>query len=363
MGVSNIELVGKTTYDITDEKLADAYQKKDIEVLESLGSQSYEEVVLYADGSLRNIILNKAIFTDDNGAPIGIVGVMTDITDKIEAGKLKQSINEILEIDKKKTEFLANISHELRTPLNVIFGSVQLMELYLSDNVYANSKGKFIKNIAITKQNCYRLLRLVNNIIDTSKIDAKAFGLHLKNCNIVSVVEEITLSVSDYTESKGINLVFDTDKEEIVMACDDEKIERILLNLLSNAIKFTPKGGEISVNIHYNDNSLCIKVEDNGIGIPEDKQSQIFQRFCQIDELLTRQHEGSGIGLSLVKSLVEMHGGTIEFESKIGIGTSFIINLPYKKVEDEKEQYNTYAKQTHIEKINVEFSDIYSIGS
>lgn len=370
MGVSNIDLVGKTTYDITDAKLADTYQKKDIEVLGSLGSQSYEEVVLFADGSLRNIILNKAIFTDENGAPIGIVGVMTDITDKIEAGKLKQSIVEkeqvidkILENDKVKTEFFSNISHELRTPLNVILGSTQLMELYLKSD-YANSKERVKRNIAIMKQNCYRLSRLVNNIIDISKIDAKAFEIHLKNCNIVSVVEEITLSVSDYIESKGINLVFDTDIEEKIMACDEEKIERILLNLLSNAIKFTPQCGEILVNVNDRDNGLCIKVKDNGVGIPENKQSMIFQRFCQIDEILTRQHEGSGIGLSLVKSLVEMHGGTITFESKVGIGTSFIINLPYKKVDEEEEvQYNTYVKQAHIEKINVEFSDIYSMGS
>ncbi|OGO77412.1 MAG: hypothetical protein A2Y23_08395 [Clostridiales bacterium GWB2_37_7] len=213
------------------------------------------------------------------------------------------------------------------------------------------------------KQNCFRLLRLVNNLIDISKIDAKSFELHLRNCNIVSIIKEITMSVSDYIENKGIRLVFDTDIEEKIMDCDDEKIERIILNLLSNAIKFTPKGGGIFVNVYNKDEGLYIKIEDNGIGIPENKQSQIFQRFCQIDAMFTRQHEGSGIGLNLVKSLVEMHGGTITFESKIGVGTSFCINLPYRKVEEKVVQYSALGKQAHIERINVEFSDIYLTGS
>jgi PAS domain S-box-containing protein len=370
MGICNAEFIGKNAYDIADIELAGIYEKKDKELLENLNNQTFEEVVKYADGSLRNIIFNKAIFTDENGVPTGIVGAMTDITDKREAGKLKQSIeenkqiiDEILENDKMKTEFFSNISHELRTPLNVILGSAQLMELYLNNNQYENSKGKIIKNIATMKQNCYRLLRLVNNLIDISKIDAKAFELHLKEYNIVTIIKEITMSVSDYIENKGIKLVFSTDVEEKIMACDDEKIERILLNLLSNSIKFTPKGGKIFVNIYNRDNGLCIKIEDSGIGIPEDKQNRIFHRFCQIDEMFTRQHEGSGIGLSLVKSLVEMHGGTITFESRLGMGTSFFINLPFRKAEGEMVQYNTFAKQAHIERINVEFSDIYSIGS
>jgi signal transduction histidine kinase len=135
------------------------------------------------------------------------------------------------------------------------------------------------------------------------------------------------------------------------------------LNLLSNAIKFTPIGGKIEVNVNMREGGLCIMVEDNGSGIPEDKQSQVFKRFCQIDKMFTRLHEGSGIGLSLVKSLVEMHGGTITFASKEGIGTSFVINLPDKKIEEKIEPHNIKLKQTHIERINVEFSDIYSVVS
>jgi len=370
IGISGSELVGKTTDEIIHTELASIYQEKDMELLGRLGRQTYEEIVRFTDGSLRSIIFDKAIFTDEHNTPMGIVGVMTDITDKKESGKLKQSImknkqimDKILEEDKMKTEFFSNISHELRTPLNVLLGSIQLMELYQIDDEVASSNAKRTRSIAIMKQNCYRLLKLVNNLIDTSKIDAKAFEIHLKNCNIVSTIEEITLSVADYIENKGINLVFDTDIEEKIMACDDDKIERILLNLLSNAIKCTPKGGRIFVNIYNNDDGLSITVEDNGIGIPENKQGLIFQRFCQVDEMFTRQYEGSGIGLSLVKSLVEMHGGTITFESKVGKGTSFRMNLPFKEVKEKAVQYMLPTKQAHIERINIEFSDIYSIRS
>ncbi|MFT9495465.1 sensor histidine kinase [Anaerosolibacter sp.] len=367
MGISDQELIGKNVFDILDVEQANIHHKIDEELIENSNKTVYELQVKFADGSLRDIILNKGVFTNEREVPIGIVGVMTDITDKKEAGLLKQSIvekkqiiDEILENDKMKTEFFSNISHELRTPLNVILGSVQLMELYINNHQYHESERKVKRNIATMKQNCFRLLRIINNLIDISKIDAMAFELHLKNCNIISAIREITMSVSDYIENKGINLIFNTDVEELIMACDDEKIERILLNLLSNAIKFTPVGGKIVVNATIKESGLCIMVEDNGSGIPEDKQSQVFKRFCQIDRMFTRLHEGSGIGLSLVKSLVEMHGGTITFVSKEGIGTSFVINLPIKKVEEKIEQHNIKLKQAHIERINIEFSDIYS---
>jgi signal transduction histidine kinase len=260
-----------------------------------------------------------------------------------------------------KTEFFANISHELRTPLNVILGSVQLIEMYSKSNIYNECQMKVIRNIAIMRQNCFRLLRLVNNLIDITKIDACSFEIHPRNYNIVSIVEEITLSVSEYIENKGIDLVFDTDVEEKTIACDAEKIERIMLNLLSNAVKCTPKGGKIFISIYDKSDCLSIQVSDTGIGIPEDKQKEVFQRFCQVNNILSRQHEGSGIGLNLVKSLVEMHGGTIYVESELGKGTVFTINLPAKIVAEEECRCMPLEKQDHIERIQIEFSDVYSI--
>ncbi len=368
IGINREEAVGKTVFDIADYNHASIYQRMDFELLKQMGSQTYEDTVQFADGSLRNIIFNKSVFADANGNPHGIVGVMTDITDKKEIVTLKQNMIEntqimeqILENDKVKTEFFSNISHELRTPLNVILGSIQLMDFYLEGEAYHDNQEKVTRNIGTIKQNCYRLLKLVNNLIDITKIDAKAFELHLENCNIVNIIEEITLSVSDYIENKGIELIFDTDIEEKIMACDAEKVERILLNLLSNAIKFTPMGGKISVNVYDRAEGICIEVKDTGIGIPADKQKQIFSRFYQADEMFTRKHEGSGIGLSLVKSLAEMHGGTASFISQEGVGTTFIIILSGSAIENKAINYTAVRKQDHVERISVEFSDIYSI--
>ncbi|MBA8982893.1 sensor histidine kinase [Clostridium saccharobutylicum] len=145
------------------------------------------------------------------------------------------------------------------------------------------------------------------------------------------------------------------------MACDADKIERIILNLLSNAIKFTPSGGNILINIHDKGSSIIVSVKDNGTGIPLDKQEYIFKRFIQVDKSLSRNREGSGIGLSLVKSLVELHKGNIKLISTYGEGSEFIMEFPISVLpSNEKtildENLNT---QTSIEMINIEFSDIY----
>lgn len=213
------------------------------------------------------------------------------------------------------------------------------------------------------KQNCYRLLRLINNIIDITKIESGFFEIHFKNCNIVSIVEEITLSVAEYVEGKGVDLLFDTDVEEKFTACDPDKVERIILNLLSNAIKFTKPGGSISVNVFQRDEAVEIIVSDTGIGIPQNMQEIIFQRFRQVDTSLTKEQEGSGIGLSLVKSLVDMHGGNISVESEYGKGSKFTVRLPDKILDPEENtttNMDNCNSQTQIERLSIEFSDIYS---
>lgn len=177
---------------------------------------------------------------------------------------------------------------------------------------------------------------------------------------IVSIIEEITLSISHYTESKGISIHFDTETDEKLLACDIDKIERIMLNLLSNAIKFTEQRGSIYVNIYDRDKHIVITVKDTGIGIPVNKQGIIFERFRQADQSLARRHEGSGIGLSLVKSLVEMHEGTIRLDSEPGKGSKFIIKIPVKLLSEDMDASETCSDmQQRVEKIKVELSDIY----
>lgn len=305
-------------------------------------------------------------------ASTGNLTVYSDINSKDEIGILSNSFNkmisenkrlfeETIQYDKLKTEFIANMSHELRTPLNIIFSTVQLFSLYINKGENLNIE-KLSNNINIIKQNCYRLLRLVNNLIDITKINSGFMELDLKNKNIVEVTEEITLSTAEYIKNMSRTIIFDTNVEDKIMSFDEEKLERILLNLISNATKFTKPGGVIEVQLFDKDNYVVISVKDNGIGIPKDKLSQIFQRFKQVDPLLSRSHEGSGIGLSIVKSLVEMHGGTIKVESEYEQGTEFIISLPVKLISNNCDEgiEKNLTQQTNVEKIHIEFSDIYS---
>ncbi|WP_155273905.1 GAF domain-containing sensor histidine kinase, partial [Clostridium novyi] len=270
-------------------------------------------------------------------------------------------LNESLKYEEMRTEFFANISHELRTPLNVIFSGYQMLNVLLQNEDLEN-RDKVNKYMGTMKQNCYRLVRLINNLIDITKIDSGFFKLNMINVNIVNIVETITLSVAQYIESKGINLIFDTFIEEKIMACDVDKIERIMLNLLSNAVKFTNKGGNIFVTMKEEGNNIVISVKDDGIGIPKKKQSIIFDRFIQVDKSLSRNREGSGIGLALVKSIVELHDGNITLKSKLGRGSEFIIKLPCKVLEKQNKSAKKYtnANSNKIEKIMIEFSDIYS---
>lgn len=257
------------------------------------------------------------------------------------------------EYDRLKNEFMANVSHELRTPLNVILGTVQLLELKKTD--VDIKEHKYIK---ILKQNCYRLVRLINNVIDITKIDADFYEIKKQNCDIVNLVEEITVSVAEYALSKEITVVFDADTKQKVINCDPDQIERIVLNLLSNAIKFTPAGGKISVLVHDKGEKIELIVKDNGIGIPKDKQKSIFKRFEQVDKSLSR-HEGSGIGLSLVKALVEKHDGNIAVNSEENKGSEFIIGLPCNIQNSESEEsWIVQSLLKRPEKIKIEFSDI-----
>ena len=269
----------------------------------------------------------------------------------------KEVINEhhLLE---ERNEFFTNISHELRTPLNVIYSVLQ-MEMNYYNNLSVESLKKYNK---IIKQNCLRLIRLVNNIIDISRIEAGFFKPIYTVGNIVSIIENITMSITAYVENRKMNLVFDTEIEELYCSCDTNLIERIMLNLLSNAVKYGKENGTIIVLLYKSDSNVVISVKDDGIGIPEEMQKKIFERFQKVDTSLSRQSEGSGIGLSLVKSLVEIQGGTIICNSKINKGTEFLVTLPLIDGEDNlssnMEKHILYEKDSN-EIVNIEFSDVY----
>ena len=276
--------------------------------------------------------------------------------------ELKIKYKEIKEIEKAKSQFFANLSHEIKTPINIIYSCIQLLEVNKINGEKALSDA-YNKYDNTLKQNCYRLLRLVNNLVDMTKIDSGYMKLIFINCEIVSLVEDITLSIIPYVESKNINIVFDTYIEELEIRCDPESMERVILNLLSNAIKFTNNDGNISVIVEADDKYVFIRVKDDGIGISKDIREDIFNRFVQEDKSLNRKNEGSGIGLALVKSLVELHDGEVYLED-VSEGSEFVVKLPNIKINEEVNNHNRVMdveSKPLVQKINIEFSDIYEL--
>ncbi|MGL5346175.1 MAG: PAS domain-containing sensor histidine kinase [Peptostreptococcaceae bacterium] len=288
---------------------------------------------------------------DGNGDLLRKVVILNDITDKI---KIED------EIESLRMEFFSNLSHELRTPINLITSTLQVISPRV-DTLDKDDKEYIHKYLDILNQNALRLIKLVNNLIDTTKIDSGNFDYSPKNQDIISFVENICTSVVEFVEQNGLEIIFDTDTEEKIVGFDLDHMERIILNLISNAIKFNKENGKIEINISTKDN-IVISVKDEGIGIPKDKQESIFGRFEQVNKKMKKEREGSGIGLSLVSSLVKMHNGNIKLKSKLGEGSEFLITLPDVLVNEDNniEFENIPPYLNKLNKLEVEFSDIYA---
>ena len=244
-----------------------------------------------------------------------------------EMEKNEQLFKKVLSLEQNKNNYFVNLSHELRTPLNVLSSINQLIkEFTKKDNFITPEKLSYY--MGIMDRNCSRLLSLINNLIDHTKIENNSYIINKKDEDIVYLVEETVLDMKDYIEEKGLELIFDTDVEEKVIRCDKVDIERCIINLVGNAVKFTPEGGLIEVLLQDLDDKVKIIVKDNGIGISEENQKIIFDRFNQVVDESSEQKGGSGLGLTITKQLITLHNGEIYVESEVGVGSEFIIILP-----------------------------------
>ena len=266
--------------------------------------------------------------------------------------QLEKELNMIKEKNKFKTEFLSNVAYDIKKPINMIFET---------NNKLIDSKAKYsFENInnhtRLVKQNCYRLIKLLNNIDYVSKIDNGTCSLELRKCDIVKLVDNIVKISKDYTDKKGIDISFKSDISKRVLALDIDKVEKIILNILSNAIKFTDTGGKIDINLYIENEQVCISIKDTGIGIQKDKIEVIFENFEQIDTTLSRGCEGTGMGLSVVKKLANLNNIKIKVESELNKGSEFKIILPNNILS---KNIKLQDKFTQNEKIEIEFSDIY----
>jgi two-component system, cell cycle sensor histidine kinase PleC len=292
---------------------------------------------------------------------------MLELHNRIEAlnkevANLSSLYDDSLEDCKKRTEFYSNITHELKTPLSVILGAIQLMERKLGGQT---EEAEMInRNFRIIRHNCYRLLRLANNLLDLTKMEAGYLLFKPVNCDLNLLLEEIVQSVIPYAAQKQLELHYSKSAVPIKTAVDIEKMERIILNLLSNSIKFTKPGGTINVSSYMADNSICIAVKDSGVGIPVEMQEEVFGRYKQAGKYPSLENEGSGIGLSLVKSFVSLHRGNIKVISENGSGCEFIIDLPPMHENDSTDESGLDDYYFRIsEAANIEFADMHPIAS
>jgi signal transduction histidine kinase/DNA-binding response OmpR family regulator len=287
---------------------------------------------------------------------------------KFEAQKLH-------EVDEIKSRFFTNISHEFRTPLTLILGPVKQI-------IERTKEEKTKDDLKVVHKNANRLLGLVNQLLDISKLESGRMKLQTAPGNIVSLLKALTLSFTSYAERKRITLKLNSTEDEIIAYIDKDKIEKIVTNVLSNAFKFTPEGGRIDVVIQPTPKSppeegtssstpsplergterVCkyaeIKISDTGIGIPKEKLPKIFDRFYQVDGSHTREQEGTGIGLSLTKELVELHKGTIDVESDEGKGTTVTISIPLGKDHLKPEEIVELDKDEDYDKEKVIMEEV-----
>lgn len=259
---------------------------------------------------------------------------------------------ELYEDKHRQEDFILNISHDLRSPLSIILG---ILQCYKNES----DEKKRTKHMDSIKRNCYKILKLINNIIDATKLQGRNFNLNKQNIDIINLVEW-NISVTDkYAKMKNISLVFDTNVEECIIAVDISAFDRIIMNLLSNAIKFSRENTSVFINVWENDDIVTISVRDQGIGIPEAEQKNIFDRFVQSSKINKNQYSGSGIGLDLVYNLVAAHNGTIELNSAEGVGSEFKIKIPIVKNKKDNNNELNSGINSKVDIFEVEFSDIY----
>ncbi len=340
IGLAATAFVGKSAYDVASPELAAFYEDHDHRLLRSTGSDNYECQLLRADGSLRDVIFNKATYPDGSGRVAGIVGAITDITGlKQEAADLRRSQAELeyarLQAEtasQAKSAFLTNMSHEIRTPMNAIIGLGQLA--LLTD---LNGKQRdYLEKIESASES---LLHLMNDLLDFAKVEAGKLTLEIITFSLSSCLSTVQNITRVKAAEKGLDLRINVSPEvPSQVAGDPFRLEQILINLLGNALKFTEQGG-VTLDVtaaaagEGEPFPVTFTVSDTGIGMTDKQMASLFQPFTQGDDSTTRRYGGTGLGLSICRRLVTLMGGEIQVASEAGCGAVFTVTVPLDRVK------------------------------
>ncbi|SFM20264.1 response regulator [Methanolobus profundi] len=283
------------------------------------------------DGQYRWVFnKGKVVEYSKDGKPLHMAGILVDISDRKAAEEALIAAKDAAEdASRIKSEFLANMSHELRTPLNSVIGFSDI----LLEGTFGSLNDKQKRYVGNISKSGKHLLTLINDILDLSKVEAGKMTLNIEEFDVGGSLDDIRSIVSPLALKKDIGLVVELVPETILLKADKGKFKQIIYNLLSNAIKFTDAGGTVGISVTEQDNHILVNVTDTGIGITEEDQQKLFKAFTQIDSSTCRVYEGTGLGLALVKSFIELHGGRIWVESECGRGSSFLFELPLEPVQ------------------------------
>jgi len=266
--------------------------------------------------------------------------------------EIEEKSRQIEAANRHKSEFLANVSHELRTPLNAIIGFSEV----LGERMFGELNEKQAEYTEDILSSGRHLLSLINDILDLSKIEAGRMELELMKFDLPSAVENALILVRERATRHGIKLERAIDERLGDFTGDERKVKQILVNLLSNSVKFTPEGGKIHVNASLNNGSVIISIADTGIGIAKEDQEAIFEEFRQVGSNYAQKREGTGLGLTLTRKFVEMHGGKIWVESELGKGATFTFTLPIK--QEGMTQHEGHEEHEGKTKTRVKFDEL-----
>ncbi|HQV63490.1 MAG TPA: response regulator, partial [Anaerolineales bacterium] len=324
---------------IYPDDIADS-QKRFQDALLETGVFSDQHRIIRADGALRHISASGIVLYDEENSPARLIGVNMDVTEqKIAEGTLQRANLEMERAMRTKDEFLANMSHELRTPLNSILGISESLE----EQIVGNLNEKQLRYIGIVKESGRHLLELINDILDISKIEAGRMELDLHNVSVEKLCQSSLRMIKELAQKKNLKVAFEVIGPVDVVLGDERRLKQSLVNLLSNAVKFTPADSHIGLEVcgHPQENEVTFTVWDKGVGIAQEDIQYLFKPFVQLDSGLTREYQGTGLGLALVAQMMRLHGGRVELESEVGEGSRFTITLPWLP-----EQQNTKSKST-----------------
>ncbi len=282
----------------------------------------HETYLMRKDGSRFMAQINCSLIDHDGRRAMMVI--IQDIEEQKQAEKLREEIIRAEEADRAKSNFLANMSHELRTPLNSVIGFSEMLSTQAPGKLNEKQQ-RYVGNIFASGKH---LLELINDILDLSKIEAGKMELYIESFSPGAVIQETGDNLMSLAVKKGLIISYNTKNCTKKINADRIKFKQILYNLISNAIKFSSSGDTICINASCDDEELLVSVKDTGKGISEYDQKKIFHPFVQVDEFQSKEQEGTGLGLCLVKNFVELHGGSVWLESELGVGTTFFFKIP-----------------------------------